>query len=217
MAAHDLKAPLRTMHGFAEALKEDYAPVLDDAAREYISYIAKGATDMRAIIDGMLDFARLGEDGVVFENVDLGEVIAGVQAELRGALQTAGADVQVVANLPSLVTDAKILAALVHRVLMNAITFRAEKQSPHIIIDIAESDATVVITITDDGIGLPQDQWDRVFQPFVRLKTGPAYTGAGLGLTTVKKAAALLGGSVVLESKLDQGAVVTVTLPRNSL
>ena len=86
-----------------------------------------------------------------------------------------------------------------------------------LIIDIAESDATVVITITDDGIGLPQDQWDRVFQPFVRLKTGPAYTGAGLGLTTVKKAAALLGGSVVLESKLDQGAVVTVTLPRNSL
>ena len=93
MAVHDLKAPLRTMHGFAEALKENYAPVLDDAAREYISYIAKGATDMRAIIDGMLDFSLLGEDGVVFENVDLGEVIAGVQAELRGALQTAGADV----------------------------------------------------------------------------------------------------------------------------
>ena len=213
LGAHDLKAPLRTMHAFAEALEEDYAASLDDAAREYIGYITKGATDMRALIDGMLVFARLGQNGIAPRDVGIEDVIFGVRAEMRETLESAHADIQIGA-LPTLVTDPKILSALITQVLKNALVFRAEAQSPAITISAEHTDDAVRIKIADDGIGVPEDQWARVFDPFVRLNTDPAYAGAGLGLATAKKAAALLGGTIALQSVPGQGTEVAITLPR---
>ncbi len=214
MAAHDLKAPLRSMHAFAEALGEDYAAQLDDTAREYVGYIAKGATDMRVLLDGMLAFARLGQNGVVFEDVSLGDVIAWVQADLRTEIQAVDAMVHTESEALTFATDQEILATLIRNLLANAIMFRAPGQAPQIKIDASETDAAVVISIADDGIGIPPDQVERVFQPFVRLMNEPAYAGAGLGLSSVKKAADLLGGEVLLQSTPNVGTVVTVTLPR---
>lgn len=214
MGAHDLKAPLRTMHAFAEALEEDYAAALDDTAREYIGYVTKGATDMRALVDGMLIFARLGHDGVTPKDVSLDDVIFAVRSELKPSLQAADVNLQVEPDLPTLVTDRKILAAMIEQVLMNAIIFRAADRSPCVTISASATDDVVVIKIKDDGIGVPQDQVQRVFEPFVRLMTAPSYAGAGLGLTTVQKAAGLLDGAVAFQSVPGQGTEVTITLPR---
>lgn len=211
--SHDLKAPLRAIQGFSEALVEDYGHQLDADAHRYLSFIADGATRMGELIEDLLQHARLGRGGVTLAPVDMAEVAARVVQSLTHPIAESKAEVRIAPDLPTVTGHRATLELMLQNLVTNALKFVAEGQAPEIEIS-ARRDATCHrITVRDRGIGIDPKYHDGIFDIFHRLHSTSAYPGTGIGLAIVRKGAVLHGGSVEVESHPGEGSSFTFTLP----
>lgn len=211
--AHDLKAPLRAMHVFAEALAEDYNDKLDDQGREYIRHITNGANHMGGLIDDLLAYSRVGRGELTFEAVSMGEVLEDVLESLSADIAASGATIETDDAFPTIEANRGTLALIMQNLIANAMRFVAEDCRPVVRISAHVIDNEVDFSVADNGIGIEPDQTERIFGLFMRLNPASAYVGSGVGLAIVKKAVGLHNGLVWVVSKPGQGAAFHVHLP----
>lgn len=213
VAAHDLKAPLRNIAGFVDLLQLQYTDQLDAKGLRFLEHIGVSVAQMQALLEDLLVYARAGVGELEFEPVDLGEVTAGVVAELDEAVSESGAVVQVDA-LPTVLADRVQMGQLLQNLLSNALKYHAETDAPDIQLHSTRVDADWwQLSVQDNGIGIDPEYSDQIFQTFRRLHSSSEFPGTGIGLAICRRILGRHGGRIWIESSPGEGSTFHVTLP----
>ena len=211
--SHDLRAPLRAIGGFAEIIARRHVASLPPEAQRYFANILQASERMNQLIDALLAYSRLGHWAVRRETIALHDVFASLQADFTPRVQQAGGRLAVAADLPAVCGDRVLLEQLFGNLLDNALTYHQPGTPPDVAVDWSREGDDVVVRVRDRGIGIPREHQEKIFDIFQRLHSEDTYPGTGVGLATVRKAADLLGGAVMVESEPGAGATFHVALP----
>ena len=208
VASHDLQEPLRMVGSYTQLIQKRYrGKVLDAEADEFLAYAQEGATRMRAMIENLLAYSRLGTRGNPFQTVSLEEVFTVATRNLQGAIAAAGAKVTR-GSLPSIEGDSSQLVQLFQNLIENAIKFRGTAPV-EITVEAHRVGPEWVVSVRDNGIGIAPEHQDKVFVIFHRLHRRGEYPGSGIGLATCKKVVERHGGRIWVESSGTPGAGTT--------
>lgn len=213
MVSHDLHAPLRTMQGFARALREDYSEQMPPEGRDYVRRIADAAERMDQLIRDLLTYSKVDRAELKLETVDLAHIVAQALAVLDADVQTAHAALHVEVNALPVRAEPTFLAQVICNLLSNAIKFTKPGVDPVVRIHAERRDRRARLSVTDNGIGIPLAQRERIFKPFERLHGVEAYPGTGIGLAIVQKAVERMHGVVGVESSPGAGSQFWIELP----
>ncbi len=216
--SHELRTPLNAVLGLTESLAEGTYGDLNDRQRTKLQIIDDSGRHLLSLISDILDVAKVesGEMQLDFSQVDIAKLCESCTNLLSQTAQKKGLDLQsnIDPKAVSILADERRLKQILVNLLSNAVKFTSTG-SVGLDITASEKDRTISFVVWDTGIGIPNDQIDRLFQPFVQLDSSLArqYDGTGLGLALVYNFTEIHGGSVSAESKPDQGTRITVTLP----
>ncbi|HAT71432.1 MAG TPA: hybrid sensor histidine kinase/response regulator [Elusimicrobia bacterium] len=211
IAAHDLKAPLQNISGFAALLADDFAVKLGPEAEKHISIIQRSAERMRALIDALLAYSRFGLPGRPFGPVDCAEACDAAISNLAALIAAGEADVRR-GPLPVISGDKDLLIQLFQNLIGNGVKYRG-KEPPVVSVDAERKGGEWLISVKDNGIGIPPGQYERIFDMFTRLHNWDDYPGTGIGLAACRRIAGLHGGRIWAESEPGKGSVFYVALP----
>ena len=212
VASHDLQEPLRMISGFLRLLEERYKPQLDAKAGEYINYAVDGAMRMSGLITDLMAYSRVERKGKPPEPTDAGKALLAALANLRGAIHDAGATVTHDA-LPTVTADSTQLMQLLQNLVGNAVKFRSKDRPCQVHVGAKLHDGHWLFSVRDNGIGIPQGSFERMFIIFQRLHTRDKYAGTGIGLAICKKIVERHGGKIWIESTVGAGSTFFFTIP----
>jgi signal transduction histidine kinase len=220
VASHDLKEPLRMVTSYVQLLGRRYQGKLDSDADEFIAFATEGAERMRALIDDLLKYSRVGTRGAPFAPTDCNAILDAVLSNLEVAIEESGAEVQV-DELPTLVADPRQLEQVFQNLIANAVKFRGEA-APQVTVSARRYEEESLdgrlssgwkFSISDNGIGLDPQFAEKIFLIFQRLHHRGEYGGTGIGLAVCKKIVERHGGRISVESKPGTGATFQFTIP----
>ena len=209
--SHDLRAPLRAIDGFARIVGEQHGDEVPERIRRYLDLIRKGAQDMGALIDGLLSFSRLGQQGLVLRQFAPEPLVREVVAELR-AQQNGGSAGVVIGELPSVNADAVLLRQVFVNLVANAFKFTRGRDEARIDIGCREQGGERVFFVADNGVGFDMLYVDQLFKVFQRLHRAEDYEGSGLGLALADRIVRRHGGRMWAEGEEGVGATFYFTL-----
>ena len=211
VASHDLQAPLRGMVGFSQLLARRLEDKLDDESREYLQFIDESARRLRDVIHDLLEFSRAGRGGSELVAVSLADPLRRALVELEPALRATGTTV-LHGDLPRVLGEPTGLMQLLRNLVDNAIKYVQPGVAPLIRIAAERRGAEVQVSVADNGIGIPPEHRERVFQIFQRLHTPEEYPGTGVGLAICEKVLRHHGGRIWVEAAPEGGSVFHFTL-----
>jgi signal transduction histidine kinase len=210
--SHDLRAPLRAMQGFSQALLEDCGDRLDAMGREYAERIVAGARRMDELIRDLLAYSRVSRAELQLVRVPLTPVAQSALAELSGALRARNASVHVDEPLPAVLGHPATLSQVLTNLLGNGLKFVPPDRTPELRLHAERRNGLVRVWVEDNGIGIAPEHQARIFRVFERLHSTDDYPGTGIGLAIVRKAVERMGGQVGVESRLGHGSRFWVEL-----
>jgi signal transduction histidine kinase len=211
--SHDLRAPLRSMHGYADALVEDYGASLPEEGRGFTQRIVAAADRMENLIQDILTYSRLARGEVNLRPVALEQIVHQVLAHSEQMVSEARAEIEVERPLPSVKAHPPTLVQAVENLISNAIKFVPPGNRPYIRIRAERQANRVRLWFEDNGIGIDPAHQERVFQPFQRLHGVEAYPGTGIGLAIVRRSLERMGGECGVISKPGEGSRFWIELP----
>ena len=210
--AHDLKAPGERMESLASLLLKEYGGALDERATKWLRLIEANGRDLTDRVHTILEVARLGAPREAVEAVDPALVLNEVLKAWAGELERRQVRVQLDPHFPMVACHRAYLRQVFDNLISNAVNFSGDRPDPIIRITAERTGDRVQFSVTDNGVGIPPQQRERVFEAFVRLS--PSSTkGSGIGLAIVKRLVELYGGKVWIESNELAGCTVRFTLP----
>jgi|APSaa5957512622_1039677.scaffolds.fasta_scaffold00060_40 PAS domain S-box-containing protein len=213
--SHDLKAPLRAIDGFSQAIEEEYFEQLDSDGKEFIKLIRENTHKMGLLIQDLLEFSRIGKSDLSMGKINMNEVFTKSFKELF--VEDFGKETKFVLNdLPIICADKKQIIRVVENLLANAIKFTKKTENPEIVIDSKMTGKYIVFSVRDNGIGFDMKYAEKMFGVFQRLHSPIDYDGTGVGLAIVKKIINKHNGKVWIEGKLNVGATVYFSIPINN-
>jgi PAS domain S-box-containing protein len=212
IASHDLQEPLRSIVSFTQLLERRYRGKLDTDADEFIAFIIEGGTRMQRLIEDLLQLSRVETKARPLEPTDVGEVVADALRLMETPVREAGATVTV-DDLPVAMADASQLQQVVTNLVGNALKYRRPDVPPAIRISAERAGTVWRFAVADNGIGIEEEYFDRIFVIFQRLHTRDEHAGTGIGLAVVRKIIDRHGGRVWLESTPGEGSTFFFTLP----
>jgi len=211
-ASHDLQEPLRMVSSYLQLLDRRYKEDLDETAREFIEYAVDGADRMKSLINGLLQYSRVGRKEGEFEEVDLEAVVDDVLSDLSRRQEELGASVTR-KSLPTVYGNRDQLRRVFQNLIENALTYHGD---PPPQIEITEGDgreAGAHVVVQDDGPGIPPEAHDKVFRIFKQLDPhGMGREGSGMGLALTRKIVERHDGQIWVESEPGDGAAFHLTL-----
>lgn len=211
--SHDLRAPLRAMQGFAEALADDCGAHLDATGREYTERIVSAAARMESLIQDLLTYSRVSYTELELQSVNLEQVIAQALHQLEVPLREANADIELQRPLLNVMAHHGTAVQIICNLISNAIKFVAPGTRPRVVLRLEQVNNFGRLWVEDNGIGIAPEFYARIFRVFERLHGVEKYPGTGIGLAIVRKGAERMGGRAGLESALGQGSRFWVELP----
>jgi signal transduction histidine kinase len=208
--SHDLRAPVGSIAGFAQALDEDYAAQLDETGRECIHWIRHSAAQMHELIEGMLQMARLTRIEVHRTEVD----ITRIARDIATGLHRAHPDRDVEFVIPDGIFangDERLLRAVLENLIGNAFKFTSKRPGARIEIGARDEEGTATFYVRDNGAGFAPEHAAKMFRPFQRLHSEKEFSGTGIGLATVHRIVQRHGGRVWAEGEPERGATIYFT------
>ncbi|MCX6906562.1 MAG: GAF domain-containing protein, partial [Verrucomicrobia bacterium] len=211
--SHDLRAPLRSMNGFATILTEDYAQRLDEEGRRMLETICAEANRMSQMIDELLAFSKLGRQSMQVDQIDMTALAQ--SAFDKCAVQTSGHEIQFNLHpLPSVLGDAALLSHVWSNLISNAIKYTRPKPAAKIeITGRADDNDEIIYCVKDNGAGFDMKYAQKLFGVFQRLHADADFEGTGIGLSLVQRIVQRHGGRVWAEGRVDEGAMFYFALP----
>jgi len=221
--AHDLLNPLATIDGWTESLIEAFAegsePVDEVAARDALTRIGRAVRRMRGMIDDLLAYTTARDAVLAPTTVGLGDVVSGIAIARIDQAQSADTAVPVfdVDDLRTVYADPVLVRQLLENLISNAIKYTAPGVTPSLRIRTEVADHVVTVTIDDNGIGIPADQYASIFDNFHRAHRTAGYSGTGLGLGICKRIVERHGGTIAAAANPGgHGSRFTFTLPADA-
>ena len=211
--SHDLRAPLRAMQGFAQALQEDYDGALDDTGRDYARRVVEASKRMDVLIQDLLGYSRLSREQLSLGSVNVDSVLEEVARIVEGELKTRGGTLEIAAPLGRVHGNARLLHQVLMNLVGNAIKFVPAGRAPVVRVRTEAHDGVRRVWVEDNGIGIEAEHQQRIFRVFERLHGGETYPGTGIGLAIVRRGAERMGGAAGVESTPGQGSRFWVDLP----
>jgi len=210
--SHDLRAPLRSIDGFSQALLEDYADKLDDSGKNYLQRVRSAATRMGELIDDMLQLSRVTRAEMHHETVDLSALAESVVADLRRVEPRRQVEVAVPPGLEA-EGDPKLLRIALVNLLANAWKFTGRQPSARIEFGEIINGTERAFYVRDNGVGFDMAYASKLFGAFQRLHAMSEFPGTGIGLATVQRIVHRHGGRVWAEGAVNGGATFYFSLP----
>ena len=209
--SHDLRAPLRTIEGFSQAVMEEYSSKLDENGKDYLARVRHASVLMNSLIDAMLKLSRISQAEMQVEKVNLSEMVREVLEEVSSSQPERKAQYKIASGVVAQ-GDRALLQILVRNLVENAWKFTA--RSPEAIIEfgVKEKDGQKAYYIRDNGAGFEMKYAGKLFQAFQRLHSSQEYPGTGIGLATVQRIINRHGGRVWAEGEQGKGATFYFTL-----
>ena len=207
--SHDLRAPLRAIDGFSQALKEDFVAVLPPDAMGLLDRVRAAAQRMGHLIDDLLGLSRVSRAPLAMTRVDVSELARAVGAVLKQATPARNVDFTVEDGIV-IDGDAGLMRIVLENLLGNAWKFTAKKPEAHITVGKLDSG----FYVKDDGAGFDMGAHARLFGAFQRLHTASEFEGSGIGLATVQRIIVRHGGTLTGVGEIGRGATFTVHLPQ---
>ena len=213
--AHDLRAPLRSIDGFSQALLEDCAESLSGEGKTYLGYVRESAQHMARLIDDLLSFSRLSRAELRREPIDLAEAARTVFSHLQRDQPDRSVELLIPMQMPA-VADARLIAIVLENLIGNAWKFT--RKIPHACIEIGENlqAGHRVYHVRDNGAGFDMAYAEKLFAVFQRLHPVGEFEGTGIGLATVQRIIRRHGGRVWADGEVGRGATFYFTLEAGS-
>jgi light-regulated signal transduction histidine kinase (bacteriophytochrome) len=209
--AHDLRAPLRGLDGFSQALLEDYADKLGDEGRGYLGHLRDSAQTMGRLIDDLLALSRVTRAELLREPVDLSELARSVTAQLRRIQPERRIEITIGANIVA-EGDARLLRIALENLLGNAWKFTGKRTEPRIEVGVTADAESGAYFVRDNGAGFDMAYASKLFGAFQRLHSADEFEGTGIGLATVQRIVNRHGGRIWAIGEVDRGATFYFTL-----
>lgn len=210
VASHDLQEPLRTTSSFIEIFKEKYMGKMDEETDTMLTYISQANDRMKVLIKDLLDYSRIGRKPVI-EDVNCNEIIDDVLADLSVNINESKTTI-LTEKLPFVKGYPTELKQLFQNLVSNSIKFRREGIDPEIRISAERYNGHWQFAVADNGIGIEENDSERIFVIFQRLHTRSEYDGSGIGLSHCKKIVELHGGNIWVKSIPGEGSVFYFTI-----
>ncbi|WP_273444834.1 ATP-binding protein [Neolewinella agarilytica] len=213
--SHDLRAPLRSIKGYAKILEEDYAEALDEYGLSAINVILDNVDRMNQFISDMLEFSRLGRSKTRIEAVELTPMVNRVWQDIHGE-QSPRLDLRFDVKKPVLNTGLIQLQQICLNLLSNSIKYSRDIDAPWVKFSSYDGENATVIEVADNGIGFNMKHANSIFTVFNRLVPDGKYEGSGIGLAIVKQMVEKLHGTISVQSTPGVGTTFTIHLPDNA-
>ncbi len=210
--SHDLRAPLRSIDGFSQALEEDLEGKLDVRSKDYLRRVRAAAHRMNELIDDLLAFSRVARADLNRTAVDLSRLANLVASELQQADVTRGVSVTIQPDMTAH-ADARLLQVVLENLIGNAWKFTSKTAGAEISMATTTQDGRRVFEVRDNGAGFDMTFAKKLYQPFQRLHGESEFPGTGIGLATTRRIIERHGGSLWAEASVGHGAVFFFTIP----
>lgn len=213
VASHDLQEPLRMVTGFLELFEKKYHNLVDVEGKMYIDFAVSGAQKMKSIIKDLLEYARIGRTKESIEEFELSDLLNNVKSLL--SVKIAEKQAEIVLKTPITIKSWRSpLNQVIMNLLDNAIKYAKADVTPHIEIEVAEEVHHLHFKVSDNGIGIDEKYFPKIFLIFQRLHSSSEYNGSGVGLSVTKKIIDNLGGKIWLTSTKGVGTCFHFLLPK---
>jgi len=213
VASHDLQEPLRMVSSFLQLLELRYSDKVGADGKEFIHYAVDGANRMKALINDLLKYSRVGTRGKPFEPTEMYVVMDQVFTNLSNSIKESKAIIKM-DEMPVIDADQTQMVQLFQNLVGNAIKFRGNRQ-PEISIRVNQTQHEVTISVIDNGIGIDMKFIDKIFDVFQRLHKRNDYPGTGIGLAICKKIVERHRGTIEVKSKPGIGSTFKITIPKD--
>jgi PAS domain S-box-containing protein len=210
IVSHDLKAPLRGVKTLADWIMTDYADKLDDQGKEQIGLLGSRVDRMHKLIDGVLEYSRVGREKEKQVQVNLNELVPGIIDAIAPPENIA---ITVEGELPVVKCGQTRIMQVFQNLLSNAVKY-TDTPKGKIKVGCVEEEGFWKFSIADNGPGIEEKDFERIFQMFQTLSPRDEFESTGVGLTVVKKIVEMYGGKIWVESKRGQGSTFFFTLPK---
>ncbi len=215
VASHDLQEPLRMVTSFLTLIENKYHDKLDDKGLGYIKFAVEGAKNMRQIILDLLNFSRISDNESSFENIELAEIINDVCLMQSKLISEKNAKIQF-EDLPNIYSIRHYLIQLFQNLISNALKYSKQNVPLQIIISSKNYKTHYLLSVTDNGIGIEKEYFDKIFVIFQRLHRKDEYQGNGMGLAITKKIMDKLNGKIWVDSELGIGSTFNIMIPKKN-
>lgn len=211
VASHDLREPLNSIIGFTELLKERNSDQLDEDGNKMLDFIGKSSSRMSDLIIGLLDYARLGNSKEL-ATTDLNKLLLTVLLDLDSSIKASDAEIKA-GEMPVLNVFSMEFRLLFQNLISNSLKYRKPDVAPQISISANKVQYGWEFKVSDNGIGIPEDQKEKVFNLFHRLHKRNEFEGTGIGLAHCRKIAELHGGRIWVDSEVGKGSTFYFFIP----
>ncbi len=211
VASHDLKEPLRMISSYTSLIQRRYTKSLDEGAKEFMGYITDATYRMNNLLEDLLAYSRISTHNQKKELINMNEVVEGVMASLQLTIKQKNATIHI-QQLPQIDVNRSQMGQLYQNLISNAIKFAAN-DTPTINISAQKNGSMYLFSVKDNGIGISPEHQQKIFDMFSRLHTRQEYEGTGIGLATCKKIVERHGGTIWVESEINEGSTFYFTLP----
>lgn len=213
VASHDLQEPLRMVTGFLDLFEKKYRDLVDVEGKMYIDYAVNGTNKMKSIIKDLLEYARIGRTKDSIEEFELEDLLANVTSLLSGKI--AEKQAEIVLKTPITIrTWRSPLNQVLMNLLDNSIKYSKRDIPPRIEIEVVQELNNWHFKVSDNGIGIDEKYFPKLFVIFQRLHSNNEYSGSGIGLAVMKKIIDNLGGKIWLTSTIGDGSCFHFLLPK---
>ena len=215
IASHDLREPMRKISAFGQLLQESLKGKLDEDEEENFAFMIDGATRMQQMIDALLSYSRVTTLAKPAKRVDLNKAIGDLKSvELAVLLEETGGTIHVPEPLPAVPADPSQVHQLLQNLIGNGLKFHREGIAPEITVRSKQENNNMVrVEVEDNGIGIEEANYEKIFGMFQRLHSREDYGGTGIGLAVCKKIVERHGGTIGVNSAPDKGSMFWFTLP----
>lgn len=214
MVSHELKQPLRSIQAFSSFLQEDCFSCLDEKGQDYTTRISRGAQRLANLIDILLELSRIGRKDIEISSVDINEVMKKISEDITGVFADKKCRI-IYSKLPVMNCQKSLIRQLFFNLINNGLKFNQSSQ-PTIWVFCEESADKFIFSVKDNGIGIDEKHFERIFNVFERLHSKDDYIGSGAGLAICKKIVAFHNGRIWVESKVGEGTTFHFSISKKS-
>ena len=215
VVSHDLQEPLRMISGFMGLLQKKYSSQLDEKANTYISYAVDGANRMRLLILDLSEYSRINKITDAPVLLDPEKIIKDIKLTFQSEISKKSAEITTGPMLKFLGYQS-FFSLLIQNLISNSLKYSDPKRPPIIHFTMEEREKDFLFQLSDNGVGIDSNYFDKIFVLFQRLQNKQTGHGTGMGLAIVKKVTEILGGEIWVTSAVGKGTEFTFTLPKHS-
>jgi light-regulated signal transduction histidine kinase (bacteriophytochrome) len=212
--SHDLRAPMRHISGYVDLVLEGASGKLSDNENRYLAHTKDAATYAARLVDGLLDFSRMGRSALKRADVDADALVASLVRDAKRLAGPRRIEWSVAPGLPHLWADPVLIETAVGNLISNAVKYTQQREDAHIEIRAVSTPAGDGLEVADNGVGFDMQYAGKLFGVFQRLHSSEAFEGTGIGLATLRRIVERHGGTVWARGEPGRGATFGFTLPR---